>query len=267
MIRITALTILLGLCLVGCSKSSEEAIKDQPEAKDQSAGLKEALAKKPRNLTENPLVKKGDQQVDPRTLELYSGKVFELHEKKKVVHKEGLLLNGKEHGLWTSYNTDGTKDSETNYKEGKEHGLQTDYYENGTKRETNYKEGKKHGLRTWYWLGGIRGYQTNYKEGKKHGLHTWYYLDGTKSLEVNYKEGKRHGQHRAWDPNGKLIHEEDFQMGTGKQVRMNYIDGTKTETNYKEGKKHGLETDYRRDGTKREECEWSNGVLGKCKTF
>jgi antitoxin component YwqK of YwqJK toxin-antitoxin module len=238
--------VIVGLlCLVGCSKqeaekpseaTSEEATSDEP------AGLKEALAKKPRNLTENPLLKKGDQQVEHESLEPYSGKVFELHEDKKSVMREALLFNGK-----------------------------------------------RHRLHTWYYEDGTKHYETNFKEGKQHGLSASFYPDGTKRVETNYKEDKKHGQHRAWNRDGKLIHEEDFQMGTGKWVLMRdngtkssetnykegkehgletsyYRDGTKRyESNFKEGKKHGLQTWYRKDGTKKEECEWSNGVEGECK--
>jgi antitoxin component YwqK of YwqJK toxin-antitoxin module len=143
--KLLPVVIVVLFCLVGCSKqeaekpseaTSEEANTDEP------AGLKEALAKKPRNLTENPLVKKGDQQVEPETLEPYSGKVFELHEDKKSVMREALLFNGKKHGLATFYYEDGNRASETHYKDGKKHGLYTSYREDGTKKvECQYTDG------------------------------------------------------------------------------------------------------------------------------
>ena len=155
--RYLPVVLIVFVCLMGCTKNKERATAES------SPGLKEAMAKKSRNLTEKPLLKKGDLHVDPETLKPYSGGVFELHEKKKVVRREYRLLNGKEHGLYTSYREDGAKSNEANYKDGKEHGRFTSFYK-----------------------------------------------DGTKQNETHYKHGKLHGPHRAWDLDGKLIHEETF---------------------------------------------------------
>ena len=175
--------VIVGLlCLVGCSK------------------IKEALAKKPRNLTTNPLVIKGVLFLDPETLEPYSGKVYEQGSGGKL-DWEGVLLNGKKHGLHTSYRTGGTKDKETNFKEGKQHGLDTSYNRDGTKSfETNYKEGKKHGLSVSYDANGTKTSESQFKdgtvvnrkfysEGEQHGTETWYYEDGTAKKECQYSNG------------------------------------------------------------------------------
>ena len=112
---------------------------------------KNAGAKKPRNLKENPLVKKGDQQVDPETLEPYSGRAFGLHDDKKSVAFEKFYINGKMHGLRTwYYNKNGNKWLEENWKDGKRHGLATVYREDGTKeKECQFTNGIKGECKTF----------------------------------------------------------------------------------------------------------------------
>ena len=155
---------------------------------------------------------------------------------------------GKPHGLKISYNKDGVKWRTVSLRNGVLDGPDLQY-EVETGRiisETNYKDGKKHGFEIDLDVADSR----NWKEGKKHGIETLHWENGTKRSETNWKLGKKHGLETLyWET---LIGEN----------------GTKSsETNWKLGKKHGLETLYWEDGTKQEECQYTNGIKGECKTF
>ena len=85
----------------------------------------------------------------------YTGKATSRYKKGKHMarkRKKGNYKNGKPHGLFVEWRSNGTKMYEENYKDGKKDGLETQWYENGQKKiETNYKDGRKVGLEAvWY---------------------------------------------------------------------------------------------------------------------
>jgi antitoxin component YwqK of YwqJK toxin-antitoxin module len=292
-LRTSLLALTLMAFVGGCSKDEaekpSEATSEKANKKDLS-GLKDGMAKKPRNLTENPLLKKGELQVDPETLAPYSGRSFKLHADKKSVRSEGSYKEGRKHGLHTSYYEDGTKRSEFTYKDGKKHGPRAKFRGDGSKKEEwHFKEGKLHGLNTRYYKNGTKEREATFKEHKPHGLNTRYYKNGSKAWQARFEEGLITGLYEAWSADGNTYYKKVFKNGTGKKVRFR-ADGTKIEesyykdgkkhglnilyfpngtkwlqTNYKEGEQHGLGTVYREDGTKERECQYTNNIKGECK--
>ena len=210
--KLLLIAVAVLFCLIGCSKNTDnkasqsneesnakpvlkKAMAKQPQSNENSQssatpGLKEAMAKPPRNLDKNPLLTKGDLEVDPNTLEPYSGKVLDFYEDKQTIRNEFLLLNGKMHGMATSYRNDGTKKENETYKEGKQHGLKTWYRKDGTKeQEAYFKEDKRHGLTTWYHKDETKKEDAHFKDGKQQGPQTWYRKDGTQVAQCEWSDG------------------------------------------------------------------------------
>jgi len=141
--RATTLVIMaIFFSLTACGSSKEETAK----------------AKKPRNLTENPLVTKGDLQVDPETLEPYSGHVFEMHEDERVMKLQVFLMDGKREGKQSLWYQNGKKQAESEFRDGKEQGMSTAWDEYGQKLvRGELRDDKKQGkLTEWNEDGSLR---------------------------------------------------------------------------------------------------------------
>ena len=99
--------------------------------------------KKPRNLTEHPLLKKGDLQLDPSTLKPYTGPVFKMWKEKNVKKLEYPLIDGKPHGKYFSYHENGQKFGEVEFRDGKKQGKATLWHKNGAKEVCHYTNDKE----------------------------------------------------------------------------------------------------------------------------
>jgi len=112
-----------------------------------------------------------------------------------------------------------------NYKCGRAIGKWTTWDENGQKTfEGNYKDGGLPGIRfairegkwtVWYENGQIKS-ERNYKEdieiGEGGSIITRY-ENGQKEAEVNWKDGKKDGKLIWWDENGQIMEEQYYKMG------------------------------------------------------
>ena len=86
---------------------------------------------------------------------------------------EGNYLNGKEHGLWTSYRENGTLRYTAMYLFGKTNGLVHEYWENGnTKVLGFYKDGIRTGESRYYENRGLQ-YRMQYKDGERISQQCW----------------------------------------------------------------------------------------------
>lgn len=93
------------------SKTTASFEKTQTAPKNEDPpGLKEAMAEKRRNLSEQALIKKGSVHLIPETWKPYSGRVYRFCED-YWLESEVLLIDGKKEGLEIHYfgTSDGAK--------------------------------------------------------------------------------------------------------------------------------------------------------------
>jgi len=139
---------------------------------------------------------------------------------------EGYYKNGKEDGMWVSWNTDGHKCSESNHKDGENHGLEKHWYNNGvTSTKGQYHKGKRVGI--WYaWhTNGNKSHEGEYKNNQRHGLWTYWYSQKTfdnifssiieeqMSSQMHYIDGVINNTHTEWHSNGNKKLEQNFKNG------------------------------------------------------
>jgi hypothetical protein len=84
--------------------------------------------------------------------------------------------------------------------------LEITYFSDGSKEsERNYKHGKVNGwARMWYKSGQLQ-VEGIYKNNKPHGVRTAYHENGQPYCRAKYKHGKLLGK-KNWDENGKEIY-------------------------------------------------------------
>ena len=143
---------------------------------------------------------------------------------------------------------------EGEYRAGAQHGEWTYWHENGTKNRTaTYKNGKPDGSWEVFRADGTLEAKRSYKEAKRDG--TWIYYDetGEKPLgEEQYTDGKANGLWKAWFPSGQLKKQIGFKMGVrdGEALEWNEEGKKRVEVTYVEGKPHGPATVWAPDGRK-----------------
>jgi len=112
---------------------------------------------------------------------------------KGEVISEGMMLNKKRAGKWTTYHHKSNQIMMTEYyKNDILNGLQTTYFKNGKVGEkTNYKNGIKDGSSQIYADNGQLLQDLHYKNGELDGHQTYYKPDGSLVAEGDYKNGRR----------------------------------------------------------------------------
>ena len=93
----------------------------------------------PRNL--DTLVQQGGVYLDRETMRPYSGPVFGLYGKSQLVSQSGTLVDGKWHGLWESYTSQGQRLMTFTYRNGDFFGPYSLYYD-GMLREEGILNGR-----------------------------------------------------------------------------------------------------------------------------
>ena len=155
----------------------------------------------------------------------------------------GTFREGFRDGLFTNWNEDGDKVSESgyqgdslegpyrewfpgtgaikvegSYESAKRAGIWTTYYDDpeleyqevGDRRkfeETKYDGGRIHGKKREWTINGLLVYEGSYQEGQMNGRHDAWYPSGVKKESKFYTLGRPSGQHREWHPNGQLKYE------------------------------------------------------------
>lgn len=122
--------------------------------------------------------------------------------------EEGYYINGRKHGQWIKYYTDGkTPKLKGNYTDNRPEGPYTRYHSNGkiSEQGTFGKNGYK-GLLIRYYENGQIAYKANYNnEGQEIGLVQYYHSNGRISLSYTVKAGSVRGKVSRYDQNGLLI--------------------------------------------------------------
>jgi len=104
-------------------------------------------------------------------------------------------LNGKNHGRWTVFRADGSKDWERFYLNDAQNGPERSWYENGQlEYEREFKDDQLHGSwRAWHRNGELKN-ECRFVKGERQGLSRWYTFDGAILAELTIGEdGTRHG--------------------------------------------------------------------------
>ncbi len=108
--------------------------------------------------------------------------------------KQGVLHNGKKHGLWKVYWDNGQLRQKAVYKDGILDGLWVSYFGDGKLyRKVNYKDGYESGPLTSYHYNGQLDCKGTYQKGKWEDLWMCYNRDGTTNSMYTgtYKNGKK----------------------------------------------------------------------------
>ena len=121
------------------------------------------------------------------------------------------------------------------FLDGKPHGVHTTYHPNGCVKEIRtYLDGEKHGLHRGFYASGIHSFEYNFVEGFSEGNHKEWFEDGSIYADMNYRNGKEFGPQKIWREDGKLranyvVRENGRRYGLQGIKRCTKLDG-KTKT-------------------------------------
>jgi len=124
---------------------------------------------------------------------------------------EGLYLDDKKHGTWTTYNTYTYESCDNDWSEG-------DVI--NAKKEGWWVESNVDPRLVDDFKATASRTQGNYINGKQEGKVTWWYENGQKqkAFESNYINGEPDGTWTLWDEDGTIKKVENYQNG----VRLHY---------------------------------------------
>ncbi|MEJ8818706.1 toxin-antitoxin system YwqK family antitoxin [Lacibacter sp. H407] len=126
--------------------------------------------------------------------QLFSGVVYSLYPSTTDTAASASYLNGKEHGRWVKYYTDGKLFEQRSFDNGKKTGVLETWWPNGTK-QTYYlftNDEYEGTCREWS-SDGLLVKEMNYHKGHEEGKQKWWYDNG--KIKANYiiKQGRRYG--------------------------------------------------------------------------
>lgn len=109
------------------------------------------------------------------------------------VVRKGANKDGKQHGLYESYHSNGQLHYKHVYRNGvRQDGPLIAFHKNGTvQRKTVISKGKIHGVAKFYGRDGLITSEGPYNYGKKHGIFKYYAKDGSLKRTAVFVEGKR----------------------------------------------------------------------------
>ena len=171
----------------------------------------------------------------------------------------GEFLEGRKHGTWVFYSSDGILEKKVNYKKDSLDGEYLELFENGdTLASGFYKNGLKSGKWIWKNDEGKLDMEGGFEDGIQHGAWNYFFSSGELSYKANFLNGKKHGEWHYFYKNG-----ENFRLGSYKNDLREglwqtwYEDGTLLmEGDYLKGKEEGEWKNY-----------WDNGVIKNKSTF
>ncbi len=158
----------------------------------------------------------------------------------------GPIVNGKAHGPYKRYDTDGNFTGDLNLKDGDLDGLQK-YYQNGKiTEESMYVSGKKHGKTVYYYQNGNKSAERTYENGELHGPSIYYYPNGGIRCSYTYKNGELDGVQRCFFPGGATRWELAYTNGKrdGRYVEYNIHGDLTDEGKYVQDKLDGSYVTY-----------------------
>jgi antitoxin component YwqK of YwqJK toxin-antitoxin module len=161
------------------------------------------------------------------------------------------LKNGKRHGKYIAWHSNGNIGIEKYYKEGDLHGRYRRWHVNGRKEEESfYQDDMLHGKQVRWYPNGQKRCEIHYRDGEMHGKRIVWNENGGKKFEIDYKDGIRQGKWFQWTENG---------ITYGKMIGLYPNGNIFWEEDYKDGKRHGHSLEWYEDGQKKRMTMYSYG--------
>ena len=122
-----------------------------------------------------------------------------------VMREQGAFSNGRRHGIWKTWNTEGGLVKEFHFERGSFEGVNREWHENGAiKKVFPFKDGKPDGEWTVFGLDGEVLSTSHFAEGKPEGKWKTLHEDGSPGFAGSFENGEKTGVHRWWKKDGKL---------------------------------------------------------------
>lgn len=215
----------------GEKKSSSTGIKNNSTIKKEEIKVAEKIDTTKKN-SDSSVEKIENIQVNPNSIvdifekEMKNGVAYKIGETEKFSGYFGAVIDG-----------------------------QIDHYE-------SYKDGLLDGESAWFSKEGKKLLSEKYSKGKLHGEQNSYYDNGKLKSTVKYVNGRINGV-KAYDKNGKVLHESNFKDGTG-IWKFYWSNGNLSEEGkYTSWRKDGVWKKYREDGSLDMTTTYDKGKLLK----
>jgi len=177
------------------------------------------------------------------------------------------------------YYNDGSLRSFGKYVNGKRHGTFSLFYSNGNVAAIrDYREGRLVDLNgkpindvdKYYHENGNIWMEETYEDGVKNGISKSYHEDGFLVSEMNYINGKLEGSSKVYYPDGILQQIKEYKDGLQYGLMENYHQNSELQlkVSFRNDKKNGPVKKYYENGQVEAEGEYVNGFLeGVSKTY
>lgn len=192
----------------------------------------------------------------------------------KTFHENGRLsgvyprVNDKKEGLEKQFLGSGRLYSSANFINDKIEGVNYNYYyRSGWMSEISYTNNKIEGLYLAKWLNNMPKAKGLYSDSLLNGEFAEYYRNGNIESAYNYKKGNTVGVYKNYHTNGKIKNQgyyNDSSKLEGAYKEYNRV-GTKIreQTAYVNGILNGTNVEYYKNGKKKDESTFANGILKK----
>ena len=200
--------------LMEMSKTPLNEFEDEIISKEINSATQEALKTIQRENIENSTVEVTDESrvnlTDLKQIDqayYFKGEPFtgicEEQDNSGLILSKLTIVDGKIHGLVTTYDDFGNIAEKTEWKNGTPNGLHKNYYVNGElKGEATFKDGIMDGLLKQFYKNGEIKSQCEIKKGVKNGFHKYYYESGNIKGEEFFKNDKKDGPFKTFYENG-----------------------------------------------------------------
>jgi antitoxin component YwqK of YwqJK toxin-antitoxin module len=128
---------------------------------------------------------------------------------------EGWYVDQVKDSVWTYYSEfDGSVRIRETYLDGKQHGLSSSYYPVGEiSEEVEWKQNVKEGAWKQYYINGVPRLIAHYKNGVLQGSYEVYFSDKTIKIRGSYLDNKSHGTWVYYDETGKEVYTLEYVNG------------------------------------------------------
>jgi antitoxin component YwqK of YwqJK toxin-antitoxin module len=176
---------------------------------------------------------------------------------------KGVLINGKEEGLWLKYYPDEKINAKEQYRDGLLWGKCIYFYPNGNKmQEENWDNGGQIGEAKYYFESGKLKRAGSYGEGGYEGPWLMYHENGLLRQKGNYKQGKPFGPWKFFSEKAVLIRIDDYppdwENPDSEFYRKYYFPSgaMMMEGNMKNGKETGTWILYKKNGKEKSRVDY-----------
>ena len=169
---------------------------------------------------ENPCDCRGTMRVHTQCLEilrqrnntckvcgsLYYAKPYTAEQLENGYLTKKTFVEGKLHGPWTAYFSDGTMYQERVYNKGQIHGPYKEYWWNGQLRyDITYKHNFQEGIIRAFHKSGSRDFESHVSKSRRHGQTQYFFEDsGARRIDCHYENGQSVGTSMFYYADGGL---------------------------------------------------------------